>query len=324
MRGLLRCAAGAVAVTVLTACGVAPGLGAGPLDEVRIMVPNPPGGGYDITARSVAAVAGEAELADDIEVFNLTGGAGTTALARLMYEQHDDRLLLAMGMGLVAVTRTEDSAHPITDATPLARLIEEPGAWLVPPESPFETLDDFLAAWADPDTTVRIGGGSAFAGPDHLSALLLAETVGVDVEDADYVWHDGGGELLAAIRSHDVDVASAGAGEYRNAIDAGELRVLAVTGPDRIDGIDAPTLKETGVDLEFTNWRGLIAPPAVSEESRDEMIDGLEALRESPQWRETLAANHWDDAFLAGDDYATFLTEEVDRIDTLLESLDLQ
>lgn len=324
MRGLLRCAASAVLVTVLTACGVAPGLGSASLNEVRIMVPNPPGGGYDITARSVAAVASDAELADEIEVFNLTGGAGTTALARLMYEQHDDRLFLQMGMGLVAVTRIEETPHPITDATPLARLIEEPGAWLVPPDSPFENLDDFLDAWADPDTTVRIGGGSSYGGPDHLAALLLAETVGVDLEDANYVWHDGGGELLAAIRGHDVDVASAGAGEYRNAIDAGELRALAVAGSHRIDGIDAPTLKESGVDLEFTNWRGLIAPPGMSDESREEMIEGLEALRETPQWQEILADNHWDDAFLAGDDYGDFLREEVERIDALLDSLDLQ
>ncbi|SDC89613.1 Tripartite tricarboxylate transporter family receptor [Actinokineospora iranica] len=63
-----------------------------------------------------------------------------------------------------------------------------------------------------------------------------------------------------------------GIGEYRDQIQAGELRVLAVTGRARIPGVDAPTLREAGVDVEFTNWRGVVAPPGIGDGDRDRLV----------------------------------------------------
>ncbi|WP_052745938.1 Bug family tripartite tricarboxylate transporter substrate binding protein [Allosalinactinospora lopnorensis] len=315
----------AIAVSVLLAagCGVLPGIERRSLDGVRVMVPTPPGGGYDITARTLAATAEETGMAEETEVFNLPGGAGTSGLARLMYEEGDDRLLLQMGLGLVAGARIHEAHTPITEATPLVRLMEEPGAFLVPPDSPYETFEDLLDDWTDPSVPVTIGGGSSPGGPDHIATMLLAEEIGQDPQDTDYVWHDGGGELLSAVLRHDVDVASAGAGEYREAIEAGELRVLAVTGPDRIGGVDAPTLRELGIDLEFTNWRGLLAPPGITRDERDGLIAALDELCDSPEWRAAMRNNYWSDAYITGDEFGAFLAEEDARIEEVLTPLGL-
>ncbi|MBB4933826.1 putative tricarboxylic transport membrane protein [Lipingzhangella halophila] len=325
MRGARRSLAAAAAVLLLAGCGATTGgLFAKPLDGVRLMVPTPPGGGYDTTARTLAATATEAGLATEIEVFNLSGGAGVSALSRLMYEgDNDGRLVLQMGLGLVAGARVHGATPPITEAAPLARLIEEPEAILVPADSPYATFEDVLSEWTDPSHQVTVGGGSSPGGPDHLATMLLAAEIGEDPQETDYVWHDGGGELLAATLGHDVDIATAGASEYRHAIEAGELRVLAVTGPERIDGIDAPTLHEVGVDLEFTNWRGLLAPPGTSQAERDNLISALDKLHATPQWRAAIRDNYWSDAYLTGDEFGVFLTREDQRIDGVLDPLGL-
>ncbi|WP_067964018.1 Bug family tripartite tricarboxylate transporter substrate binding protein [Nocardiopsis trehalosi] len=316
-RGFLAAAASA-AVAALGGCALAP---APP--PFRLMVPNPPGGGYDVTARTVAATLDEAGLVPDVEVFNLPGSAGTAALARLVYEEGNAGLLLQMGLGMVARTHLTADAAPVTRTTPLARLLEEPIVLLVPPESPFRAFADLCAAWEAADAPLRVGGGSSSGGPDHLALMLLAERLGLPGGATEYVWHDGGGETLAALLDRSVDVAASGAGEYRHAIAAGELRPLAVTGERRVPGVDAPTLRELGIDLAFVNWRGLLAPPGIGAADRSRLIATLTELRSTPQWQAALADNHWSDAFLTGGDFGAFLAAEDRRVERLLARLDV-
>ncbi|MFC3994976.1 Bug family tripartite tricarboxylate transporter substrate binding protein [Nocardiopsis sediminis] len=310
----------AVGASALAAA--AAGCAGGPAaPRLRIMVPNPPGGGYDVTARTVSATLKETGLAPEVQVFNLPGGAGAAGLARLLYEEGNGALLMQMGLGVVATTHIADGVAPVTRATPLARLVEEPIAVLVVPDSPYRTFEELLAAWRDPEVRLRMGGGSAAGGPDHLALMLIAEELGIDLGAADYVWHDGGGETLAALLSHSVDVGAAGVGEYRLAIAAGELRPLVVTGPERTAGVDAPTLRELGIDIDFVNWRGLLAPPGISAEDREALAAVLGDLRATPQWQDALRENHWTDAFLTGSDFGDFLAAENRRVSTLVDRL---
>ncbi|WP_017558430.1 tripartite tricarboxylate transporter substrate binding protein [Nocardiopsis baichengensis] len=287
--------------------------------ELRLVVPNPPGGGYDTTARAVAEALGPGAGAPDrAEVFNLPGGAGTSALSRTVHEKGNGGLLLQMGLGLVAGAQVQGSEYTVAGTTPIARLLEEPEVVLVPADSPYTGFEQLARDWRDPDTVLRLGGGSTRGGPDHLALLLIGEELGLDPGELGYVRHDGGGDALAALLRHEVDVAAAGAGEYRHAIAAGELRPLAVTGAGRVPGIDAPTLRELGLDLEFTNWRGLVAPPGITEQRRRELIAMVAAMRTGPRWQKALEENHWTDAYLEGDRFGRFLQEEEDAVRELL------
>lgn len=87
---------------------------------------------------------------------------------------------------------------------------------------------------------------------------------------------------------------------------------------------DAPTAKEQSVDLEFTNWRGFVAPPGISDTDRDEVLgalDRLDRLHRSDQWKRAIERNGWTDAYLAGDEFATFLTEQDQRVAGVLSKL---
>ena len=116
-----------------------------------MMVPNSPGGGYDLTARTAVKIMEDDDITGRVEVFNVIGAGGTVAMARLMNEKGNDDLMMTMGLGVVGATYTNGSKAKASDATALAKLVEDPERILVPADSPFKTVQDFVAAWkADP------------------------------------------------------------------------------------------------------------------------------------------------------------------------------
>jgi putative tricarboxylic transport membrane protein len=318
----------AVLALLATACGVTRddaggGAADSTLTDLRIMVPNNPGGGYDITARTAAKAMEDAGIVPAIEVFNLAGAGGTVALARLVNERGNGELMMMMGLGVVGSQYTNQSAATLADTTALARLIEEPGIIVVSADSPYQTLDDLLQAWKADPGSVTVGGASSPGGPDHLLPMQLAQTVGIDPKQVNYVGYDSGGELLPAVLGNKLGFAASGVGEYLDQIQAGTIRVLAVTSEERLDNLDAPTLTEQDIDLVFTNWRGLVAPPDIDDASRDALVGALDALHESSQWRDALETNGWTDAYLTGEEYAEFVSAQDQRVRGVLSELGL-
>ncbi|HEX5597482.1 MAG TPA: tripartite tricarboxylate transporter substrate binding protein [Micromonosporaceae bacterium] len=311
----------------MTGCGVTadePSTGeGGPVTGLRVMVPNSAGSGYDTTARTATKAMEDAGLARNIEVFNLAGAGGTVGLQRLVNEKGTDKLLMQMGLGVVGAAYTNKSKVTLQDTTPIARLIEEAEAIVVPKGSPYNTLQDLVAAWKANPGKVPVGGASNPGGPDHLTPMLLAKAVGVAPKDVNYVSYDGGGELLAGILGNKIAFGATGIGEIAEQAKAGEVKVLAVTSAERVDGVDAPTLKEHGIDLVFSNWRGLVAPPGLTAEQKQVLVDLVTKMHDSKEWKDALAAKGWTDAFQSGDEFATFLKAENDRVAGVLGELGL-
>src|ERR671920_1011509 len=305
----LRSTAALAAATalLLTACGAtsAPEAESGgsaesaaALSGVRFMVPNTPGGGYDTTARAAAQVMDEIGVTESVEVFNLAGAGGTVGLSRTVSEEGNGDLLMMMGLGVVGAQYTNGSEATLEQTTPIAKLIEESGAIVVAKDSPYQTIEDLVAAWKADPGAMAVGGGSSPGGPDHLLPMQLAQAVGIDPTSVNFISYDGGGDLLPAILGGKIAFGASGFGEFLDQVEAGEVRVLAISGPSRVAAVDAPTLKESGIDLEFTNWRGVVAPPEISDADKQALVGALTTMHGSPEWREVLAANGWTDAFV--------------------------
>lgn len=295
----------------------------GPMRGLRVLVPNAPGGGYDVTARTAAKAMDEVELTRNVEVFNLPGAGGTVGLGRTVAEAGNQRLVMSMGLGVVGSVYTNKSPSTLAETTPIAKLIEEPDIVVVGKNSPYRTLNDLITAWKANPGAVTVGGGSSPGGPDHLAPHLLAKAAGLDPRRVSYIPYDGGGELLASVLGGKVGFGVSGVGEYVDQIKAGELRVLAVTGAQRIKGIDAPTLTEAGVPLTFANWRGIVAPPGLTEAERTRLVELFQKLHDSPQWQEAIKRNGWTDAFLPGAQFGDFLAAETKRVADVLKELGL-
>ncbi|EEP71907.1 secreted protein [Micromonospora sp. ATCC 39149] len=330
-RNVLVMGVAAVTALALGACGATAdsakggsGGGGGPATGLRIMVPNTPGGGYDTTARTAAKVMEDAKIATGLQVFNLPGAGGTVGLQRTVNEKDNGKLAMLMGLGVVGASYTSKSQATLTQTTPLAKLIEEAGAIVVPKDSPYRTIGDLVTAWKANPKGLAVGGGSSPGGPDHLLPMQLAKTVGIDPRQVNYVSYDGGGELLPALLGGKVAFGASGFGEFLDQVEAGQLRVLAVTSEAPVEALkDVPTLKASGIDLVFTNWRGIVAPPGISDADKQVWIDALTRMHESAQWKAELTKRGWTDAFVTGDAFATFLTEQDRSVADLLKQLGL-
>ncbi|MFF7166672.1 Bug family tripartite tricarboxylate transporter substrate binding protein [Streptomyces sp. NPDC008086] len=318
-------------MVAVSACGATADKGEGsgggdgkPVTGLRLMVPNTPGSGYDLTARTVTQVMQDTDVASGVQVFNLPGASGTVGLQRLVNEKGNGKMAMQMGLGVVGASYTSKSEATLTDTTPIAKLIEEAGAIVVPKNSPYKTMDDLVTAWKENPKKLAVGGGSTAGGPDHLLPMQLAKAVGIKPKDVNFVSYDGGGELLPAILGNKIAFGASGFGEFLDQIEAGQVRVLAVTSEKPIDALkDAPTLKDQGIDLVFTNWRGIVAPPGITAEQKKTWIDSLTKMHDSDEWKAQLEKNGWVDSFVTGDEFGTYLAEQDKAVADILAELGL-
>jgi putative tricarboxylic transport membrane protein len=327
---LVRLVAPLLVLGVATACGSSSnnnsgggGSSSGPVRGLQVIVPNSPGSGYDTTARAATKAMEDAGLARSVQVSNVAGAGGIVGLQRLVNEKGNGDLLLQMGLGVVGATYTNKSKATLGQTTPVARLIQEAEAVVVPKDSPYQTLSDLVTAWKADPGKVPAGGASAPGGPDHLTLMLVAQKAGVAPKDVNYVSYDGGGELMTALLGSKVAFGATGTGEVAEQAKGGKVRVLAVTSAQRAPGIDAPTLKEAGVDLEFTNWRGLVAAPDISADDKAKLVGLVDQMHNSQEWKAAVAKNAWTDAYVSGDAFSTFLQSEEQRVKQVLGELGL-
>ena len=291
-------------------------------DQLRYMVPNAPGSGWDLTARTAAKGMEDAGVLSQVEVFNVDGANGTVGLARLASEKGNAEMVMQMGLGLVAATITQDSKATFDDTTPIAKLIDDYEVVVVKADSEYETIEDLTTAWTD-DPSLSIGGGSAIGGADHITPLLIAAELGIDNSDVNYVTFGGGG-ILPAILGGQVDFAVTSIGDAVEQVKAGELRALAVSGPDRYETLpDVPTLTESGIAVEFANWRGVVAPPELSDAETDGLIAYFEDLHDSAEWAKAVETNGWSDEYLTGDEFASYIEEQEEQVSTALEGVEV-
>ncbi|MEV1170638.1 tripartite tricarboxylate transporter substrate binding protein [Nonomuraea sp. NPDC049784] len=319
----------ALSMLALSACGATaakqPGTGAsGAVSGLRIMVPNTPGGGYDTTARTAAKVMEDTKIASGVQVFNLPGAGGTVGLQRTINEKGNGKLAMLMGLGVAGASYASKSEATLTQTTPIAKLIEEAGAIVVSKDSPYQTINDLVEAWKKDPKKVTVGGGSSPGGPDHLLPMQLAKAVGIDPKQVNFVAYAGGGELLPALLGNKIAFGASGYGEFLDQVEAGTVRVLAVTSAEPIEVVkDVPTLKASGIDLVFSNWRGIVAPPGISDADKKTWIDAVTRMHDSQEWKTELTKRGWTDSFLTGDQFTTYLAEQDKSVAAILSELGL-
>lgn len=293
------------------------------IEMLKIFVPAAPGGGWDQTGRTIEQVLRATGAVKGVQITNVAGAGGTVGLPQFLNQwKGQGNALMVGGMVMVGAIIANKSPVKLTQAVPIARLTGEFQALVVPASSPFKSVKDFATALKADPTKVPVAGGSA-GGSDHILLGMIARTQGVAPAKVSYVAFAGGGPATAAILGSQVAAGISGYGEFAEHIKAGKMRLLAISADKRQDGINAPTLKEEGIDVELFNWRGVFAPPGVSEAQRAAMIELMRAMAESPQWIEACKTRDWTRITLLGDAYKSFLEAETTRIEGILKELGL-
>ena len=302
-----------IRAAVLLCALVAASPAAQTIDHLAIVAPAAPGGGWDSTARALQHVIDVQHLARVVEVQNVPGAAGTIGLSQFTDARRGDgRALLVTGLVMVGATLWNDSPVSVSQATPIARLTGEYEVIAVPASSPLGDLQALIDEFRRRPEAFAWGGGSA-GGTDHILAGLVAEAAGVDPRRVNYVAFSGGGEAVAALIGGHVAAGISGYSEFAAHIASGRLRALAISSPSRLPGVEIPTMREGGLDVELSNWRGLLAPAGISDADRAALAGIVRAAVRTDDWRRLLAAREWNDQYLEGGDFAAFLRAEQSR-----------
>ena len=281
--------------------------------SIYMFVPAGPGGGWDGLGRAIEQAARQSGLVGTFQFENVGGAGGMVGLPRFLSQRRGraDALMVG-GSVMVGAALTNKTPVSLQNTVPIARMTEEAGVIIVPANSPYQTIQQLMDALKENPRAVSVAGGSA-GGTDHIILGLMLQKLGRQAREASFVAFPGGGPAQAAILGGQVAAGISGWSEFSEQIKAGRVRALATTGERRIDAA-VPTLKESGMDVVATNWRGVFGAPGINATQRQALVDLMTAIHATEAWRAILTDRAWEDAFLTGAPFDQFL--EKDRADT--------
>lgn len=287
------------------------------------IAPANPGGGWDFTCRQVGKVMQDQGLIDKtMQVVNLAGGGGGVAYAETVNKRNTSDDLIVAASSATA-TRLAQGAYPgntVDQVRWVASVGADYGVIAVAKSSPITTLPELLAQMKENPASVAVAGGSAVGGWDHLKVLIAANAYGIeDVRKVKYIAFDGGGEAVTQLLAGSVQAFTGDLSEAKGFVDSGDIRVIAVLSPERLEGEFAafPTAREQGVDALGANWRGFYAPGGMSDAAYDAWVEKVGALYASDEWKAVMATNGIAPLDLQGADFDKFVHDSIAQIQSL-------
>jgi len=337
---LMKFATAALLLATLAGCSSSDSSSAGgkeekkvsnyPKNNITIVAPSGAGGGWDLTARAISKTMNDTKLIEKpIQVENKPGGGGAVFMATFATKESDNDYMLMVKSPPILINHEKaegNSKYGYKDTTPLAQLTRDYGAIVVKNDSPYKTLDDMLNALKTNPQDVTLAGGSAPGSMDHLIGIIPAFKSGIDLKTVKYVSYDGGGEAVAALLGGNADVIATDASTIATYVKSGDVRVLAVSSSDRLEGelADVPTFKEAGIDEEFTIWRGIFGPKNMSEDAFAYWSEKLQAMVETDEWKSEVERNGWQSEYRNAEEFTKYLDQQNKIIVELLTALDMQ
>ena len=322
------CRRGLVAVVYLLCFSIVFGVSepAYAIDRLHILIPGGAGGGWDTTARGVGEALTRSGLVPRVSYENMSGGDGSRAIAHLIEtaERQSNTLMIS---STPIVLRALQNIFPQSykDLTPVAAVIADYGAFVVKSNSDYmnwqQMIDDFRL---DP-RNVLVAGGSVVGGMDHVVAAMAFKKSGVDPRALRYIPYNAGAKAMVGLLSEETQMLSTGLSEVLALAQQGEVRILAITAPTRLEHApDVPTISEQGVDLVFTNWRGFFAAPGLPEAQIRKFQALLESLYDTEEWEEVRARRGWSNLYIGGEKFVDFLAEQEKEMALLMREIGIR
>ncbi|WP_373237291.1 tripartite tricarboxylate transporter substrate binding protein [Cohaesibacter celericrescens] len=321
---LLKAALTAAVFTVSVATFSAPVLADGHkvLDQIKFLIPGGAGGGWDGTARGTGEALTKSGLVGSASYENMSGGGGGKAIAHLI-ETNDPNTLMVNSTPIVIRSLQKVFPQSFRDLTPIAGTVGDYGALVVGKNSSYNTFAELLAAYNADPKKVAIGGGSVAGGMDHLISALIMKSAGASPTAVKYIPYDAGGKAMAGLLSGEIKALTTGFGEAIELARQGEVKILCVTAPDRVDAAkDTPTCDEAGATgAFFVNWRGFFAAPDLPTEQKAKFVEALREMYDTEEWATVRDRNGWVEIFNPDDKFVAFLEGQEKEVTTLMKEL---
>ena len=260
------------------------------------IAPANPGGGWDFTCRQIGKILFDiGQVPNPVQVTNMAGGGGGLAFNHVVSERGTDNDLIVAASQATA-TRLAQNAYAGMTADQVrfvGAIGADPGVIVVAKDSPFQNLNDMVAAIKADPGSVAFAGGSAAGGFDHLKVLMILKETGfTDIRKIKYIGVDGGADAITQTVGGFTQGMTGDMSEIVGFLKSGEVRALAVLTEQRVPGFeDIPTAQEQGIDVVAVNWRGLYVPKGISDADFEAWGGKLKAVAESQEWQDAMTAN---------------------------------
>lgn len=320
---ILKWCAGAV----LGAAGLTAGAqGWTPEGNVELIVPASAGGSLDATGRMVHKIWSDLKLVPGSStVANRAGGGHAVAYNYLTQQAGNPHTMSITSSTLLTNHINGRLKVTYTDFTPLAVLLTEHIAITVRPDSPIKSGKDFVAALKKDPTSLSIGLGSAAGGTHHIAVALPLLSGGVDIKKLKLVSFNSSGEAVTALLGGHVDVIAGGTINVAPHIEAGKMRVISTTAPQRLKGVFAsvPTWPEQGYKGVFENWRGVIGAKGITAQQTAYWEGVLKKVVESDEYKQMAEKNQWEQTFKGSAEMKGFLAAQYKDLKDVMAPLGL-
>ncbi len=291
-----------------------------PSKDIRIIVPFKPGGAVDTTSRIIAEYAKKHLDGIEVKVENRAGGGGVVGQTFASKADPDGYTVLAMTSSVVTNPKLKQVAYKVSDFRPVALYTMDPEVIAVPANSPYKTIEDFIAAAKKkPLNVAHAGVGTSH----HLSGLALMDKGGIQLN---LIPTKGFGAQLQAVLGGHVDAALWPYGESKPHADSGSVRLLAVASSSPLeDRPNLPTWYDAGLGVkEWTTFRGWAVPVGTSEENVNFLADLLGKVNQDPEYVEKMKAQGYPLAYRDAAGYSAVIQNYDELTNLVIERYELK
>ncbi|OAZ93510.1 Bug family tripartite tricarboxylate transporter substrate binding protein [Halomonas sp. G11] len=277
-------------------------------DEIKVLQGFKAGGGSDALAQLTQPFLRESLGVEFINEY-LPGATGAIAWTRLAHQSPNDGSVISITNTPMLMTNyimNDAINYSIEELTPIANVVTDPGIIVVPEDSPYETVEEFLAAAEERPGEITVGN-SGVGGDDFFSTIMIEKATGLSFQKVPF---QGDGPSATAALGGKIDASFNNLGNVYGHIKSGSLRPLAIFAEERLDILpDVPTMVEMDIDVVAGSSRGYSAPAGIPDEARDELIAAFEALGENEEFQKTAQERAMNLDIQTGDDYGQMMQD---------------
>lgn len=291
-----------------------------PNHTVELIVPYQPGGGTDALARAFAD-ASRKHMSESIVIVNRPGAGGAIGWNEVIHSRPDGYKLAVLTVELLTLPHLGLAKFNYDDFQPIAQLNADPAAITVKADSPYNTIEEFLAAAKKKPGEMGVGN-SGTGSIWHLAASALEDKTGAKFN---HIPFQGAGPAVLALLGGHVEAVAVSPAEVSTYVQAGKLKMLVLMADKRMAAFDkVPTAKERGIDISIGTWRGLGAPKNTPPEVMAKLRDIAAKTAREPLLREVMDKQNLGYVYTDGAAFKETLAKDNEYFKALITKLGIK
>ncbi|MCX7137721.1 MAG: tripartite tricarboxylate transporter substrate binding protein [Proteobacteria bacterium] len=297
-----------------------------PERNVEIISGTAAGGAVDKANRTVQRIWQDKKILEvTSSVVNKPGGGNTIAWNYINQHAGDGHYVSIAPYTILTNKIIGMSPLSYTDFTPIALLFYEYITVSVRADSPIKNAQDMIERLRKDPSSLSIAVASALGNHIHVGIAKPLKTAGVDIKKLKVVAFKSSGDSVAALLGGHIDVVSSTTPNVLGQLQAGKIRVIAITSATRLSGplAGVATWKEQGVNIEFNASQGAIGPKGLAAPQLAFWENAFLRLSQSDEWKKELEASNWQSNYRNSQDTARYYEREYAEMKAVLGELGL-